>query len=696
MYGVYDEEVLKVLQIPYEPFGFTNDIKLGILNIEEFSLLKSFLYSLDDRRTIIANSAIQGFKTLISMYWINMSHITAVVDDQARGTNICRDIVSSESALAAQEDLESLSESFNEYLQSDGISLRRMSGLSATPPEEQVTTEVELAEETGVEPTEEPFIPGGVTAELEDMSETIREFAGLPTAVRDIDVLAASRISEEALQNTEITFDIPHDPKPPLEAQPIDTDESTEEAPVEKEEPEVGRIEDAIKHLVKNAWYAVKTKNDQYLVTDCNLETTEELVGIIKISQVTEKIVVVSRSVLQLEKFCTDYDISADEILYIRIFNSSSNVHGRWRTKIINAGYCWGIYFDKAHSLVNDMVNHIHTLLKDRIKGTNSSDKIKNIIKGMDTSIYSIADEFFIDYSTNVMAAIRRDNVVDILVKDTTVDHNILNYSVCINRILSRIYNKMSLDEMIAEDNKLFDDKMISNQNDFVEITKLSNEYQIKEMREEHENLRNKYDALIKKAMVLGNEAGRKLHMISAFDSNANLERDIKNAKESYNNTLEIEGVKSIYVKDKSIHVHTDNLYCQDDRDGVWHDIGVFHIVIGMYDTNYSEANTVRVYNTKHLIDGFEHGMPAPHVYRDGHICHGTLGVGMANAYARSDMFQLVLQLVLFLGQANTADVAGKYISSWPVVSEEVAKSGGYYDTASRREAYDNELSKYI
>jgi lysozyme family protein len=66
--------------------------------------------------------------------------------------------------------------------------------------------------------------------------------------------------------------------------------------------------------------------------------------------------------------------------------------------------------------------------------------------------------------------------------------------------------------------------------------------------------------------------------------------------------------------------------------------------------------------------------MQAPHVFQDGHICHGTLAIGMTNAYKKRDLYQLVLQLILFLQQANTDDAAGKYVNCWPEISEEMIR----------------------
>jgi hypothetical protein len=126
-------------------------------------------------------------------------------------------------------------------------------------------------------------------------------------------------------------------------------------------------------------------------------------------------------------------------------------------------------------------------------------------------------------------------------------------------------------------------------------------------------------------------------------------------------------------ISGESVNVYTKNIYAKDERSKKWHDIGTFHIKIGMHSNTYDIQNTVIIKNTKHQIKAFsDHQMQAPHVFPEGYICHGTLSSGMTNAYKKRDLYQLVFQLILFLGQANTDDAAGKYVNCWPEVSEDI------------------------
>jgi len=149
--------------------------------------------------------------------------------------------------------------------------------------------------------------------------------------------------------------------------------------------------------------------------------------------------------------------------------------------------------------------------------------------------------------------------------------------------------------------------------------------------------------------------------------------KEEEKALKNYNETLALNKVSSINIEDGLVHVYTHNLYAKDERNGSWHDIGTFHIQIGMLSNDYDTSNTVRVYNTKHQINAYQEGMQAPHIFNDGRICHGNLAIGMVASYKNRNLYEMVLQLILFLQLANTDDVAGAFINKWPEVTEEEA-----------------------
>jgi len=152
-------------------------------------------------------------------------------------------------------------------------------------------------------------------------------------------------------------------------------------------------------------------------------------------------------------------------------------------------------------------------------------------------------------------------------------------------------------------------------------------------------------------------------------------EKETAKAITTFNEVSAINKISAITVDNGTVHIYTKNLYVQDDRTGKYHDIGTFHIQIGMINSTYDVDNTVRIYNTKYTGMGMNNGFQAPHVFEDGHACHGNLATGMIEAYRQRNLFDLVYQILIFLQSANTGDTAGQYINTWPEVPESVALS---------------------
>jgi hypothetical protein len=93
-----------------------------------------------------------------------------------------------------------------------------------------------------------------------------------------------------------------------------------------------------------------------------------------------------------------------------------------------------------------------------------------------------------------------------------------------------------------------------------------------------------------------------------------------------------------------------------------------------MYSEEFNVENTVSIINTKRKVEAFAgQKMNAPHVFADGHLCYGNITFGMIEAYKSRNLFDMIMQLIIFLQSANLDDAAGKYLTSWPEVSEDVA-----------------------
>jgi len=283
---------------------------------------------------------------------------------------------------------------------------------------------------------------------------------------------------------------------------------------------------------------------------------------------------------------------------------------------------------------------------------------------------YRDYDYVYKDTVTNVVFALRKGMMVSILCTDYDNPSYTTNLFYEIGR---RIDGKVSYDELRGIDKAYWNQRFAHEESNYVEFAVGNSKSLITNLENQLEEIKTRYQESFDKAMILGKTMQQLSTQIACFDKEKLESEERAKALKNYQDTVALKKVSSIAISDGVIHVYTKNIYAQDDRTKKWHDIGTFHIRIRMHDSAYSTDGTVRIKNTKYQIRSFSSYMEAPHIFKEGNICHGNLSTGMINAYQRKDLFQLVYQLIVFLGSANTDDSAGKYINCWPEVSEEVA-----------------------
>jgi len=246
-----------------------------------------------------------------------------------------------------------------------------------------------------------------------------------------------------------------------------------------------------------------------------------------------------------------------------------------------------------------------------------------------------------------------------------------------VQRVVKETGERFNMDipyrRLLEIDQTYFREFSSDNLNEYVEFSLQSCKVVfngIKNLLEEQVSLYKKY---LSQAMECAKMVSKYQDQLAAFDMKAFEEKEKTKAVQVFNDTMAINKINAIFIKDGTVHVYTKNLYAKDERTNKWHDIGVFHITIGMLNNVYNVDNTVRIYNMKYQGMGMNSDMQAPHVFGDGHACHGNLAAGMTEAYKNRNLFDLVYQILIFLQTANTSDGAGNYVNAWPEVPERIA-----------------------
>lgn len=285
-------------------------------------------------------------------------------------------------------------------------------------------------------------------------------------------------------------------------------------------------------------------------------------------------------------------------------------------------------------------------------------------------SFYDRFDRIMIDTKTNVTWAYRDRCFIYFTFN---VSSNLPLAELCIKSLKEWLKKEIDIKKIKEQDEEMYECSIKMNKEKFIKKNIDSSSKYIDDLKIKARDLKTNYDHHLREVMRYGRLTNDINNQISFFDEKKFAMDKSREASIGFEETLNIPKVSNIIVEDDYIEVLTENIYAKDDRSGKWHDIGKFVIRINTCSDTYSSANSVIIINTKHLVDGLNERMNAPHVFPNGNMCHGNLISGMVEAYKNRDVFQLVYQLILFLQSVNVDDAAGRHIDKWPEVSEEVA-----------------------
>jgi len=331
---------------------------------------------------------------------------------------------------------------------------------------------------------------------------------------------------------------------------------------------------------------------------------------------------------------------------------------------------CFGHTIKNLHVLHSSEINSEIQELRE----TEKYNDIEEILKNESNSPYAKFDFIFKDFITNVIWALKDRCFITFLYPMVYFGEN-ESSSLIFKEFVRRINNDIKYEDLFKIDLGYYNNIAQMNKEEYVNFSVKNAISILKEITTLKEKSKQDYEMHFNKAMESGKMMMKYMNQIDAFDEVDMKKKEKEKALYNYNETIALDEVSSINIKDGKINVYTHNLYAQDNRSNCWHDIGTFHIKIGMLDERYDENNTIRIYNTKHQIEALETEMQAPHIFSDGHMCLGNLVKSMADSYIRRDLYEIIFQLMLFLQTANTDDAAGAYIDRWPEVSEEVANN---------------------
>ncbi len=286
--------------------------------------------------------------------------------------------------------------------------------------------------------------------------------------------------------------------------------------------------------------------------------------------------------------------------------------------------------------------------------------------------LFSEFEYVYRDYKTGVIWALQKEEHEIFFTLNMRYADGVLS-EIIFQELGDRYGGKLSYQEMARRDMEYFQISSQYDRDNFVKLAVNNSKSIMKELRDQHMKAKGTYVDHMNKAMEYAKLAQRLEENILLMDEEKLASEENERCFKMFEDVLSIPQVSAVKVSDDLVHVYTKNIYVKHEKKGTWHDVGTFHIQIGMYGSKYDSSRTVKIFNTKHQIHAFEDQMQAPHVFGDGHLCHGNIVGAMIDAYKRRDLFQMTTMLIMFLQNANLDDVAGSYLTRWPQVSEEIA-----------------------
>jgi len=285
--------------------------------------------------------------------------------------------------------------------------------------------------------------------------------------------------------------------------------------------------------------------------------------------------------------------------------------------------------------------------------------------------VYSDFDYVYRDYKTGIVWALQKNMQIFFMFDLLDVSED-LRYIV-LEELIDRFNGALSYEEMVKRDIEHFNMKSQYIKEEFLSMAIKNSNSLIEELKNQYLYAKEQYAEALDKAMEFGKVAQRLEENLVSLDEDKIKNKEAERCEKMFDDVLNIPKVAAIKLKGSAVHVYTKNIYVKHDKEGTWHDVGTFNIEIGMYGNTYNPSKTVKIFNTKHQMHAFNSQMQAPHVFDDGHLCHGNLTAGMIDAYKRRDLYQMILMIIMFLESANLDDAAGAYLPRWPEVSEEIA-----------------------
>jgi len=295
-------------------------------------------------------------------------------------------------------------------------------------------------------------------------------------------------------------------------------------------------------------------------------------------------------------------------------------------------------------------------------------------------------DKIWCDTATNTTFAARKDDTVYVMVSFRKIE----DYGQVFDRLAKRWQRPITradrdedaktMQELAGRDRSAFMKFSSENANTYISDIQNKDRESIEEI--------GTLQALLAEHMKMHRQLTEILDRFNIED----FKRQIQDkAIAQFDAVMKMDKVRSMHVADDGrIIITTNSIYCKDPRTKKVHDLGKFLIELNLLTPKYDPKKSIKIKNLSYHVEAFGGmSMSAPHIYEDGHMCHGNLSEIVIGHYAERDVLALVEDVFAFMETVNVEDAAGKEIVKWPVVGEDAVAPTG---KTVEHDATDDEL----
>lgn len=228
--------------------------------------------------------------------------------------------------------------------------------------------------------------------------------------------------------------------------------------------------------------------------------------------------------------------------------------------------------------------------------------------------------------------------------------------------------------DMSAQDRQEYDARCRDNISkvsidSFVAVLQESRSNILKEHRDTVKQHQDKIAKCQKDIVDMTRQLSQSMIVVDALEKDDSWVR--KKVEAEFKTMRKNKNILRLEIIGNKLHALTRIIYAKNPDTNKYHEIGAFNITMELR----RGGELVIFKNLTRIVDAYEKGMQAPHVFHRGNPCLGSVSETLPTLIGNCEYGVALDLCIQFLQSVNTADSAGKHIEKWPLADHLNAKT---------------------